>query len=94
MSRSRTSKIAGLPAAIWEELNKRLLDGEKPAEIVSWLNGLPPVQKVLERRFGGQPNPNGFPAGYRLSSYVCHAPARLMRGGRPMPDTNFLGPFG
>lgn len=40
MGRNRTSKIAGLPAAIREELNERLLDGEKPGRdslVAEWL---------------------------------------------------------
>jgi hypothetical protein len=53
--RSRTSKIARLPARIREELNERLLDGEEPAQIVAWLNSRPAVQRVLARLFDSQP---------------------------------------
>ena len=53
--RTRTSKIARLPAAVREELNERLLDGEEPSAIVAWLNSLPAVKKVLERLFASQP---------------------------------------
>ncbi len=53
--RSRTSKIARLPAGIREELNERLLDGEEPAGIVAWLNSLPAVKRLLARSFASQP---------------------------------------
>jgi len=53
--RSRTSKIARLPAGIREELNERLLDGEEPAGIVEWLNTLPAVKRLLARSFASQP---------------------------------------
>jgi hypothetical protein len=53
--RARTSKIARLPAAVREELNTRLHDGQTAAEILSWANELPEVNAVLTRHFAGQP---------------------------------------
>jgi hypothetical protein len=50
---TRNGKIARLPAAIREELNQRLLDGEQGKQLVEWLNGLPKVQAVLKARFNG-----------------------------------------
>jgi hypothetical protein len=52
--RARTSKIARLPAGVRTELNERLLEGEPPAAMVEWLNGLPAVQHMLARSFGSQ----------------------------------------
>jgi hypothetical protein len=40
---TRNGKIARLPAATREELNQRLLDGERGKHLVLWLNGLPQV---------------------------------------------------
>lgn len=49
------SKIATLPAAIREELNARLLNGEMGSGILAWLNSLPEVQRILDERWGEQP---------------------------------------
>src|SRR5882757_2859219 len=51
----RHGKVARLPAALREELNRRLEDGHSHRELVAWLNGLPAVQGVLAERFGGRP---------------------------------------
>jgi hypothetical protein len=52
---TRNGKIARLPHAIREELNRRLQDGHKGRQLVAWLNGLPEVQAVLAAEFKGQP---------------------------------------
>jgi dTDP-4-amino-4,6-dideoxygalactose transaminase len=52
---TRNGKIARLPAAIREELNHRLLDGEEGKNLVEWLNGLPAVQAMLKAKFEGKP---------------------------------------
>lgn len=51
--RARTGKIARLPFAIREELNKRLKNGEPASRVLPWLNSLPEVQGVLEADFEG-----------------------------------------
>lgn len=51
--RPRTGKIARLPHAIREQLNKRLLAGEKTVSILAWLDGLPEVAAVLLGHFRG-----------------------------------------
>src|SRR5580658_951731 len=48
-------KIARLPVAIRQELNRRLLNGEPARQLVVWLNGLPEVQAMLAAHFQGQP---------------------------------------
>ena len=53
--RTRTGKIARLPGAVREELNRRLHNGVLGQEIVPWLNELPDVQRVLADLFGGRP---------------------------------------
>jgi hypothetical protein len=50
-----TGKIARLPLAVRNELNRRLLEGEEGRELIAWLNGLPEVQAVLAAHFHGQP---------------------------------------
>ena len=50
---TRTGKIARLPRAIREQLNRRLQDGEKGIHLVAWLNSLPEVQEVLAHDFKG-----------------------------------------
>jgi hypothetical protein len=52
---TRNGKIARLPAAIRQELNQRLLDGQPGNQLVEWLNGLPKVQALLKAKFNGNP---------------------------------------
>ena len=52
---TRVGKIARLPKAIRDEVNHRLLDGERAAPILEWLNEQPEVQAVLARWFAGRP---------------------------------------
>jgi hypothetical protein len=53
--RTRTGKIARLPAAVREELNRRLDNGKLAKNLVPWLNELPDVQRVLADLFGSRP---------------------------------------
>ena len=52
---TRTGKIARLPRAIRQQLNRRLQDGEPGIRLVDWLNALPETQSVLAAEFGGRP---------------------------------------
>ena len=51
---TRTGKIARLPRAIREQLNRRLQDGKTGVKLVKWLNMLPEVREVLSLEFGGR----------------------------------------
>ena len=53
--RNTAGKIAALPRAIREELNRRLRENAPQCECVRWLNGLPEVQAVLAEKFEGKP---------------------------------------
>lgn len=53
--KARTGKIARLPREIRDKLNHRLHNGEPGKQIVTWLNSLPEVQKVLAAEFESQP---------------------------------------
>src|SRR6266446_3873145 len=55
MNLTRNGKIARLPLAVRQELNRRLDEGEQGKELVAWLNGLPEVQAILAAEFGGKP---------------------------------------
>jgi hypothetical protein len=44
-----------LPKSIRDQLGRRIEDGEEGKELVKWLNGLPEVQEILEKQFGGRP---------------------------------------
>jgi len=55
MNLTRNGKIARLPLAVREELNRRLDEGEQGKKIVAWLNGLPAVQAIVAAEFGGKP---------------------------------------
>ena len=50
---TRTGKIARLPRAIREELNRRLLEAQPGPKILAWLNADPETRRVLDRDFGG-----------------------------------------
>lgn len=52
---ARRGKIASFPAAIREELNTRLFDGQRGPVILPWLNALPEVQRILDEQWGEQP---------------------------------------
>jgi len=51
---TRNGKIARLPKAIREQLNKNLEDGVPGVRLVDWLNSLPAVQQVLTDQFEGR----------------------------------------
>jgi hypothetical protein len=48
-------KIARLPRPIREQLNQRLDENEPGGTLLAWLNGLEPVQNLLQKDFGGVP---------------------------------------
>lgn len=51
---TRNGKIARLPGAIREDLNRRLFDGGQARLLLQWLHGLPEVQDILRTQFGGK----------------------------------------
>jgi hypothetical protein len=85
---TRNGKIARLPAAIREELNQRLLDGEQAKPLVEWLNGLPKVQAVLQAKFNGNPitennlsqwKNGGFPA-WHVGEEMADSVSSIIQG--------------
>lgn len=64
-----TSKIARLPNDTREELNRRLLDNEPAAAILSWLNDLLPVKAILAAQFAGAPITRQNLAAWRRTGY-------------------------
>lgn len=48
-------KIARLPFAIREKVNRRLRNNQNLDKIASWLNGLPTVKKIMGIQFDGKP---------------------------------------
>jgi hypothetical protein len=55
MNQKRFGKIARLSRELRDKLNRRIRDGEKGTCLIAWLNGLPEVQAMLDRDFGGRP---------------------------------------
>ncbi|BET67166.1 hypothetical protein ASA1KI_20840 [Opitutales bacterium ASA1] len=55
MNTARTGKIGRCPAAIREEVNRRLLDGQPASKILPWLNSQEDVLRVLDEHFGEEP---------------------------------------
>jgi hypothetical protein len=52
MNPTRNGKIARLPLAVRQELNRRLDEGEEGKKLVTWLNALPEVQAIVAAEFG------------------------------------------
>ncbi len=52
---TRTGKIARLPFALREQLNRRLRENEPSDPLLAWLNALPEVQTLLKDQFQGSP---------------------------------------
>lgn len=52
---SHTGKIGRLPVAIRNEVNRRLLDNQGGAKILTWLNAQPEVLRVLDEYFNEEP---------------------------------------
>ena len=46
--KTHIGKIGRLKSIIRDELNQRIEDGQTGVEILSWLNGLSEVQRVLQ----------------------------------------------
>jgi phage terminase Nu1 subunit (DNA packaging protein) len=55
MNLTRNGKIARLPLAVRQELNRRLDEGEQGKKLVAWLNALSEVQTIVAAEFGGKP---------------------------------------
>jgi len=68
---TRNGKIARLPNAIRNELNERLLDGERAVTLVAWLNGLPQVQAVMREVFEGRPVTEDNLSQWRNGGYLA-----------------------
>lgn len=52
MNGTRNGKVARLPAAVRQELNRRLHEGEPGKELVAWLNTLPEIQVAIAEGCG------------------------------------------
>lgn len=50
-----TGKIGRLPSNVRDKLNRRLFDGQAASDILPWLNGLPPVKRILADKFHDNP---------------------------------------
>jgi hypothetical protein len=55
MPKARTGKIARLPLAIRDEVNRRLREGEPGPKIIAWLHTQPEVLTVLDEHFREEP---------------------------------------
>ena len=69
---SRNGKIASLPQAIRNEVNRRLDDAELSSDILAWLNAEPGVRAVLDQRWRGQPIQPGSLNEWRRGGYQDH----------------------
>jgi len=74
-------KIASLPESIREPLNRRLLDNEPAAAILSWLNALSTVKRMLKAQFRSQPVSPQNLSGWKSHGFreweLCHHALKL-----------------
>ena len=54
-SSTRNGKIARLPHALRDEINRRLRDNQQAKTILPWLNDLPEVKTLLAAQFHSRP---------------------------------------
>jgi hypothetical protein len=66
---TRHGKIARLPHAIREQVNRRLQNSDEGKEIVEWVNSLPEVRAIMDAEFGGQPVSEVNLSNWRLGGY-------------------------
>ena len=66
---TRKGKIARLPQAIREQINRRLQNGGEGKQIAAWLNALPDVIAVLSAEFDGQPISEVNLSNWKLGGY-------------------------
>jgi hypothetical protein len=81
-------KIARLPEAIREQLNRRLRGGEPGRRLVAWLNRLPETRQVLAAEFGGRPVNEPNLTAWKAGGYqVWLAQKEILEQARePAPD--------
>ena len=84
---TRNGKIARLPEAVREELNRRLQGGEYARDLAAWLNGLPEVKRVLAGHFGGRPINEGNISEWRTGGHLeWRARHELLAGAEKLPS--------
>jgi hypothetical protein len=66
---ARIGKIARLPRDIRAQLNSRLQDGHEGKTIVTWLNSLPQVKRLLAKNFDGHPVTESNLSDWRQGGY-------------------------
>ena len=66
---ARHGKIARLPLAIREELNRRLQSGQLSPALLPWLNQLPETNTILAEHFASQPISRQNLSEWRLGGY-------------------------
>jgi hypothetical protein len=66
---ARTGKIARLPQAVRDEINRRLADGQKATPILHWINSQPEVAEILKADFKGLPVTDGNLADWRAGGF-------------------------
>jgi hypothetical protein len=66
---TRHGKIARLPHAIREQINRRLQNSDEGKEIIEWLNALPEVRVVIDTEFEGQAVSEVNLSNWRLGGY-------------------------
>ena len=97
---TRTGKIARLPVAIRDQLNRRLLDNEPGPSLLDWLNSIPEVKATLAAEFASQPvSPANLSqwknGGYCdwLTRHDALALARDLEDKEALGDDSLAGPF-
>jgi hypothetical protein len=74
--KTRVGKIARLPKIIREQINEKIENGMNGNHVLTWLNALPEVQKILAEQFGGCPISKQNLSEWRHGGYVDWARSR------------------
>jgi hypothetical protein len=98
---ARIGKIARLPRSIRCQLNRRLDNGDKGADIVQWLNDLEEVQWALGFSYGGRPVTEQNLSLWRQSGFLdwkrhqdaCEWVSQLAGGAHQLADEAGLMPL-
>jgi hypothetical protein len=65
----RKGKIGSLPADVRRDLNARMFNGEKGPRLLSWLNGIPSVQAILQEQWKSEPVSSSNLSEWRAGGY-------------------------
>ncbi len=82
---AHTGKVARLPLAVREELNRRLFQGDAESDVLEWLNSDPVAVQSLAALFDGAPIMPSHLASWKRTGYVEWAERQTAKEQRLAP---------